>query len=78
MRILIVPDVAVSAVEVAISCEAGLISKQDLCKKGRIHDAPLQKTLDISNTRCEVAGPHSLYVLEVVCMEVLFLQDSQH
>ena len=42
VRILAVPDVAVSAVEVAISCEAGLISKQDLCRKGRIHDAPLQ------------------------------------
>ena len=45
MRILVVPVVAVSAVEVAISCEAGLISKQDLCRKGRIHDAPLQKPL---------------------------------
>ena len=30
MRILVVPDVAVSAVEVAIACEAGLISKQIL------------------------------------------------
>ena len=44
VRILVVPGVAVSAVEVAISCEAGLISKQDLCRKCRIHDAPLQKT----------------------------------
>ena len=56
----------------------GLISKQDLCKKGRIHDAPLQKSLYKSNTRCEVVGPHPLYSLEVVCLEVLFLQDFQH
>ena len=73
VRNLIVPDVAFSAFEVAISCKAGLISKQDLCRKGRIHDAPLQKPLDKSNTRCEVVGPQSLYFLEV-----LFLQDSQH
>ena len=78
LRILVVPDVAVSAAEVAISCEAGLISKQDLCRKGRIHDVPLQKPLGKSNMRCEVVGPQSLYFLEVVCMEVLFLQDSQH
>ena len=39
----LVPDVAVSAVEVAIYCEAGLISKQDLCRKGRNHDAPYTK-----------------------------------
>ena len=77
MRILVVPDVAVSAV-VAISCEAGLIIKQDLCRKGRIHDAPLQKPLDKSNTGCEVVEPQSLYFLEVVCTEVLFLQDVQH
>ena len=36
VRVLVFPDVAVSAVEVAISCEAGLISKQDLYRKGRI------------------------------------------
>ena len=78
VRILVVPDVTVSAVEVAISCEAGLISKQYLCRKGRIHNAPLQKPLDKSNTRCEIVGSQSLYFLEVVCMEVLFLQDSQH
>ena len=48
---ILVPDVAVSAVEVDICCEAGLISKQDLCRKGRIHDAPLQKSVDKSNTR---------------------------
>ena len=78
LRILVVPDVAVSAVDVALSCEAGLISKQDLCRKGRIRVAPLQKPPDKSNTRCEVVGPQSLYFLEVVCMEVLFLQDSQH
>ena len=76
--ILVIPDVAVSAVEVAISCEAGLISKQDLCRKGRIHNALLQKLLDKLNTSCEVLGPQSLYFLEVVCIEVLFLQDSQH
>ena len=70
VRILVVPDVAVSAVEVAISCEAGLISKQDLCRKGRIHDAPLQKPLDKLSTRCDVVGPQSLYFLEVVCMEI--------
>ena len=46
VRILVVSDVAVSAVEVTISCEAGLINKQDLCRKGMIHDAPLQKPLD--------------------------------
>ena len=46
VRIFVVPGVAVSAIEVAISCEAGLISKQDLYRKGRIHDAPLQKPLD--------------------------------
>ena len=78
VRILVVPDVAVSAVEVAISCEAGLICKQDLCWKGRIHDATLQKPLGKSNTRCEIVGPQSLYFLKVLCMEVLFLQDSQH
>ena len=72
VRILVFPDVAVSAVEVAISCEAVLISKQDLCRKGRIHDAPLQKPLDKSNTRCKVVWPQSLYFLEVVCMKVLF------
>ena len=76
VRILVVPDVTVSAVEVAISCEAGLISKQDFCRKGRIHDAPLQKPLGKSNTRCKVVGPQSLYFLEVLC--ILFLQDSQH
>ena len=76
VRILTVPDVAVSAVKVAISCEASLISKQDLSRKGRIHDAPLQKPLDKSNTRCKVVGPQFLYFLEVVCMEFLFLQDS--
>ena len=43
VRILVISDVAVSAVEVVTSCEAGLISKHDLCWKGRIHDAPLQK-----------------------------------
>ena len=78
VRILVFPDVAVSPVEVAISCEAGFISKQEFCRKGRIHDAPLQKPLGKSNTRCEVVGPQSLYFLEVICMEVLFLQDSQH
>ena len=57
MWILVVLDVAVSAVEVAISCEGGLICKQNLCSKGRIHDAPLQKPLDKSNTRFEVVGP---------------------
>ena len=57
MRILVVPDVAVSAVELVISCKSGLISKQDLCRKGRIHDVPLQKPLGKSNTRCEVVGP---------------------
>ena len=70
VRILVVPDVAISAVEVAISCEAGHISKQDFCRKGRIHDAPLQKPLDKSNTRSEVVVPQSLYFLEMVCMEV--------
>ena len=78
VRILVVPDVAVSAVEVTISCEAGFISKQDMCRKGRIHDAPLQNPLNKSNTTCEVVGPQSLYFLELVCNEVLFLQDSQH
>ena len=73
VRILVVPDVAVSAAEVAISCEAGLISKQDFCRKGRIHDAPLQNQLDKSNTRCDLVGPQTLYFLDV-----LFLQDSQH
>ena len=60
VRILVVPDVAVSAIEVAISCEAGLISKQDLCGKGRIHDAPLKKPPDKSNTRCENVVPQSM------------------
>ena len=80
VRVLVVPDVAVSAVAVVTSCEAGHISKQDLCRKGRIHDSPLQKPLDKWDTRCEVIGPRSLYFLEVVglCMEVLFLQDSLH
>ena len=67
LLILVIPHVAV---EVAISCEADIMSKQDLCRKGRIQDDP--------NTRCEVVGPQSLYFVEVVCMEVLFLQDSQH
>ena len=40
VRILVVPDVAVSTVDDAIFCEAGLISKQDLCRKIRIHHAP--------------------------------------
>ena len=40
VRILIVPDVVVSTVEVATSCEEGLISKQELCRKGRIRDSP--------------------------------------
>ena len=78
VRILVVPDVAVSPVEVAISCEAGLISKQDLCRKGRIRDAPLLKPLNKSYTRCEFVGPQSLYILQVLCMEVLFLRDLQH
>ena len=78
VRILVVPDMPVSAVELAIACEAGLISKQNLCRKGRTEDATLQKPMNKSNTRCEVVGPYFLYFLEVVCMEVLFLQDSQH
>ena len=78
VRILVVPDVAVSAVEVAISSEVGLISKQHLCRKCMIHDSLLQKPLEKSNTRCEAVGPQALCFLEVVYMEVLFLQDSQH
>ena len=57
VQILVVTDVAVSAVEVVISYEADFISKQGLCRKGRIHDVPLQKPLGKSNTRCEVVGP---------------------
>ena len=55
--ILVVPDEAVSAVEVAISCEAGLISKQDLCRKGRIHDAPLEKPLENRTRGATSLGP---------------------
>jgi hypothetical protein len=39
MRVLIIPDVAIPAVEVPVSREAGLISKEDMCRKGRIRDA---------------------------------------
>jgi hypothetical protein len=52
MRVLIIPDVAIPAVEVPVLREAGLISKEDAYRKGRISDASLQKPLDKLNTRC--------------------------
>src|SRR5678816_2294688 len=63
VRIVLVPYVAVSAVEVAITCEARLIGKQDMCRKGRIIDVPLQKPPGKSHTGCEVIWPKSLYFL---------------
>jgi hypothetical protein len=33
MRVLIIPDVAIPTVEVSVSREASLISKQDVCRK---------------------------------------------
>jgi hypothetical protein len=68
MRVLIVPDVAIPAVEVPAWCEAGLISKQDVQGKGRISDTSLVKLLDKLNTGREVAQPWSLHLLEVECM----------
>jgi hypothetical protein len=55
VRVLIIPDVAIPAVEVPVSREAGLISKQDMRGKGRISDTSLQKPLDKLNTRYKVA-----------------------
>jgi hypothetical protein len=56
-RVLIIPDVAIPAVELAISREAGLINKHNMCGKGRISNTSLQKPLDKLNMRCRVAQP---------------------
>lgn len=78
MWVFIIPDVAVLAIEVPVSREEGLISKQDVRGKDRIGNISLQKPPDKLNTRCEVIRLQSLHLLEVVCVQILFPQHSPH